>query len=364
MRFSAQKFLTSHPADLSGLEQGLAKGEIKAEEIICIVGKTEGNGGRNDFTRDLAMLALEQLLGPLLKLSKHELHDRIVFSFSGGCEGVVTPHMVVFCKNGMKASQKQPRKSLTIAIGHTQEFRPEEIGRMPQIEETARVIKRVMSEAQIERESDVHLIQMKGAIPPFTMEQENTLLKSGKQMRADMAYSRGASALAAALALNEVRKEDINDDVVLNDFRFFSSVASCSAKPGLTRTEVIVFGNSAYTDGDLEIGHGVLRDIIDVQTVRHVAAGLGVDCHGGSVDGSNRILAVFAKSEADPRGTIRGRRHTMNNDDDVSDTRYSRCVLASVLASTLDDSAIYVSTRAEHHGPLGGGTLSMIVRRG
>ncbi|MGL1423566.1 ring-opening amidohydrolase, partial [Vibrio parahaemolyticus] len=68
----AEKFLTSHPADVSGLELAINEGKIKPEEILCIIGKTEGNGGRNDFTRDLAMMGLEQLLGPRLKLAKHE----------------------------------------------------------------------------------------------------------------------------------------------------------------------------------------------------------------------------------------------------------------------------------------------------
>jgi cyanuric acid amidohydrolase len=52
----------------------------------------------------------------------------------------------------------------------------------------------------------------------------------------------------------------------------------------------------------------------------------------------------------------------MLSDDDISDTRYSRCVLSSVLAATLGDTRVYVSTRAEHHGPQGGGPLAMIVR--
>ena len=49
-------------------------------------------------------------------------------------------------------------------------------------------------------------------------------------------------------------------------------------------------------------------------------------------------------------------------DDDIGDTRYSRCVLASVIASVLGDTRVYVSTRAEHHGPLGGGPLALLVR--
>jgi cyanuric acid amidohydrolase len=52
----------------------------------------------------------------------------------------------------------------------------------------------------------------------------------------------------------------------------------------------------------------------------------------------------------------------MLTDDDISDTRYSRCVLSSVIASVTGDPALYVSTRAEHHGPLGGGTMAAIAR--
>jgi cyanuric acid amidohydrolase len=53
----------------------------------------------------------------------------------------------------------------------------------------------------------------------------------------------------------------------------------------------------------------------------------------------------------------------MLTDDDISDTRYSRCVLGAVLASVIGDTAVYISTRAEHHGPLGGGTLAIIARQ-
>ena len=77
----------------------------------------------------------------------------------------------------------------------------------------------------------------------------------------------------------------------------------------------------------------------------------------------DKIVAVFAKSEADARGTIRGRRHTMLTDDDISDTRYSRCVLGAVLSSIIGDTTVYISTRAEHHGPLGGGPLAIIARQ-
>ena len=141
------------------------------------------------------------------------------------------------------------------------------------------------------------------------------------------------------------------------DWSLYSSVASCSAKPGLRRTEIVVFAMSSNWGGDLVIDHGVLADILDVDSIRAVAERLGL-----AAGGTERIVGVFAKSEADPRGTVRGRRHTMLDDDDISDTRYSRCVLASVLVATLGEPRVYVSTRAEHHGPLGGGPLAIIAR--
>ena len=125
----------------------------------------------------------------------------------------------------------------------------------------------------------------------------------------------------------------------------------------------MLLGNSRYADGDLIIGHAVMQDLLDTAPVHALLGSLGLPCAGQLTPGQReRLVAVFAKSEADPRGTLRGHRHTMLSDDDISDTRYSRCVLASVLASLTGDPAVYVSTRAEHHGPLGGGPVAIIAR--
>ena len=41
----------AHPGDLSELEGLIADGTVRPAEIAAIIGKTEGNGGVNDFTR-------------------------------------------------------------------------------------------------------------------------------------------------------------------------------------------------------------------------------------------------------------------------------------------------------------------------
>ena len=364
MRIQAFKIPTNGPADVSRLERLMADGVINPAEVVCIIGKTEGNGGRNDYTRDLAMMAFENLFGAHLDIAPAEVHDRIIFSLSGGCEGVVSPHIIVFTKSGAPSDRRLLNKRLALGIGFTRPFHPSEIGRMAQIEETARVIGDIVAELRVDSPADVHLIQMKGAIPGYTYEEAQSAIAAGRPLRSDMVYSRGASALGAALALGEVELSNLNDDMVCRDWTQYSSVASCSAKPGLTRTEIMVMANSSYWAGDLTIHHGTLRDMLDVQTVHDVLKGLEIPCHIQlEPEQTERIVGVFAKSEADARGVIRGKRHTMLTDDDISDTRYSRCVLGAVLASVIGDTAVYISTRAEHHGPLGGGTLAIIGRQ-
>lgn len=47
----------SNPADVSGVAKLIDEGVIRAEEVVCVLGKTEGNGCVNDFTRGYTTLA-------------------------------------------------------------------------------------------------------------------------------------------------------------------------------------------------------------------------------------------------------------------------------------------------------------------
>jgi cyanuric acid amidohydrolase len=365
MKIEAVMLDTRAPDDVDELRRLLDEGVVRAEEVVCVIGKTEGNGGRNDFTRALAMHALEHLFAPRLGVAPEAVQERVIFSFSGGTEGVVAPHMIVFARQGERSERRGAAKRLAVGIGHTRAFEPHEIGRMPQIRETARVTEEIARTLQLDDLADVHLVQMKGAIPPFSQAQAQAAAARGIPLRCDMVWSRAASALGVGLALGEVPEARLADDVVCRDWDLCSSVASCSAKPGLTRTEIMVFATSPYWDGDLTIAHGVLDDILDVRGIRSVAAAAGLDITvPPRADEAARLVGVLAKSEADPRGSIRGRRHTMLEDDDISDARHSRCALAAVIASVLGDTRVYVSTRAEHQGPVGGGPLAIIARIG
>ena len=48
--------------DASGLEECIRAGQFAASEVVAVIGKTEGNGGVNDFTRILADQAFRRVL--------------------------------------------------------------------------------------------------------------------------------------------------------------------------------------------------------------------------------------------------------------------------------------------------------------
>ena len=77
---------------------------------------------------------------------------------------------------------------------------------------------------------------------------------------------------------------------------------------------------------------------------------------------TERLVAVLAKAEPAPDGQVRGLRHTMLDDTDISPTRHARAAVGGLIAGVAGTSAIYVSGGAEHQGPPGGGPVAVIAR--
>ena len=66
-RASVLRLATAGPGDTAALAAAIDAGEVDPASIVAIVGKTEGNGCVNDFTRGYATLALKLLLAERLK---------------------------------------------------------------------------------------------------------------------------------------------------------------------------------------------------------------------------------------------------------------------------------------------------------
>jgi cyanuric acid amidohydrolase len=362
--FDVIRIPTHGPGDVSGLMALVDCGALDLSSILAVLGKTEGNGGVNDFTREYAVAALCNALAPRLKLAPREVEARIAFVVSGGTEGVLSPHITVFARSPRRegAGEVSTEKRLSVGIAHTRDFLPEEIGRDAQIGETTRAVEAAMRDANIDAVGDVHFVQIK--CPLLTSERVREAAQRGKTVvtasgYASMGYSRGASAIGVAKALGEVGA-DVGERHALKDWGVYSSVASSSAGIELMHNVVILIGNSCFSSSPFRIGHAVMRDAIDLPAVMQALEGAGLSALDAS--SQSRLVNIFAKAEASPDGAIRGLRHTMLDDSDINATRHARAAVGGLIGGIAGTGAVYVSGGAEHQGPAGGGPVAVIAR--
>ncbi|WP_168120803.1 ring-opening amidohydrolase [Paenibacillus sp. HB172176] len=354
MRIDIVRVPIASPSDMKALKLRMEEGAIDPSKVIAVLGKTEGNGCVNDFTRGYAVDALRRFFSTYVGA---EAAACISYIMSGGTEGILSPHFTIISRVE-EGNQPLPggMKALAVGVAHTRPFLPEELGRGSQIEEVSRAVKEAMAQACITDNSDVHFVQIK--CPLLTDADMAEAAARGVEVVVNdtyksMGYSRGASALGAAIAVGELSSDQAGDEDVCVSWDKFSSIASTSAGSELDYCEVIVFGNSARASGELFMSHGVMKDAIDAKPLLEmIAANPGAE-----------VVQVLAKAEADPTGVVRGHRHTMLNDSDINHTRQARAVVGGVLASIVGDPMIYVSGGAEHQGPAGGGPVAVIFKR-
>jgi cyanuric acid amidohydrolase len=357
---------TAHPADTSALSALIANGTVAAGSIRAILGKTEGNGCVNDFTRAYAVTALQAALAEPLGCSPAEVGQLIAMVMSGGTEGGLSPHLIVFTATNAPPDAV-PAFSLAIGTASTRPFRPEEIGRTAQIEATAQAVTTAMRAAGIARPADVHYVQVK--CPLLTSERAAEAASRGHPVvTADsyksMGYSRGASALGVACALGEVGRDALDDGAICRRLDLWSGRASTSAGIELMHNEIIVLGNSDQWASDAVIGHRVMRDAIDLPAAVGALADVGLPTAGQLDDAArHRLLAVLAKADPSTSGSIRGARHIMLDDSDINATRHARALVGGVLAGVMGRTDLFVSGGAEHQGPDGGGPIAVIAQR-
>jgi cyanuric acid amidohydrolase len=354
------------PGDLDGVRALIASGELVPAEIVAVMGKTEGNGCVNDYTRELASQAWCLLLAEHLGCTPAQVHARVALVMSGGTEGVLSPHFTVFTRRQVDTALARPGKRLVLGIAHTRDFLPQELGRRAQIAATADAVRAAMADAGIDDPADVHFVQVK--CPLLTSAKIAAAMAAGmppvsRDTYESMGWSRGASALGVALALGEVAPAALDEHAVLSDWSLHSARASASAGIELDGNVVIVFGEAAGSASALRIAHTVMRDAIDGAAVRRLLReqfSLDPDTDAAAI--AARLVNLLAKAEASPDGAVRGARHTMLNDSDINATRHARAAVGGVLASIAGHTALYVSGGAEHQGPAGGGPVCAIVR--
>ncbi len=349
-------------ADASELAKLIDDGVMSAERVIAIIGKTEGNGGVNDYTRIIADRAFREVL--VEKGAPADQVKQVPIVWSGGTDGVLSPHATIFA-----TTDAEPGDDLRLTVGFamSEQLLPEEIGRTPMIEKVADAVKVAMEKAGITDPADVHYVQTK--TPLLTITTIRDAKSRGKTVWTEhthesMDLSNGCTALGVAVALGEI--EMPTDADVMKDRSIYSAVASCSSGVELDQAQVVVVGNAPGVGGRYRIGHSVMADALDSDGIWDAIRSAGLDLperpHTSDLDG--RLVNVFLKCEVSQDGQVRGRRNAMLDDSDVHWHRQIKACVGGVTAAVTGDPAAFVSVSAAHQGPDGGGPVAAIVDLG
>lgn len=365
MRSSVHRFTLTDPGNISALAEAIDRGDLDPATIVAVIGKTPGNGLVNDYTRGYLTQSLALLIGEHTGTPWQQIIKQIPFIFSGGTEGVLTPHITVFCAEPGGRSDGRP--TLAIATAFTPVLPAQAIGGKAQALATADAVRAAMASAAIEDPADVHFVQVKGPCLTGGQIAEATaagITVAGGTADKSMALSRVASAFGVALALGEIREDQLDESTFLEDFTLYSSVASCSSGIEVSCNEIVLLGNSRQWAGDCHISHRPMADALDIGALYGLLNDLNIDPATLTTNpGQSPIAAAFVKCEADRRGLIRGQPHTMLNDGDMNQQRHIRGAVGGIAAAVLADTRIFVSGGAEHQGPDGGGIVTAIARK-
>jgi barbiturase len=356
-------------SDASGLSELIDAGVVEADRVIAVIGKTEGNGGVNDYTRIIADRAFRDVLVARGTRSPEQV-GQIPIVWSGGTDGVLSPHATVFATlpddhPDAGTGRDQPR--LTAGFAMSERLLPEEIGRRPMIKKVAAAVREAMARAGITDPADVHYVQTK--TPLLTIHTIQDAKSRGRQVWTEhthesMDLSNGCTALGIAVALGEIGMPDDAD--VMNDRGLYSAVASCSSGVELDQAQVVLVGNAVGVGGRYRIGHAVMTDALDADGIWAAIrrAGLELPDRPHHTDLAGRLVNVFLKCEVSQDGQVRGRRNAMLDDSDVHWHRQIKSCVGGVTAAVTGDPAAFVSVSAAHQGPDGGGPVAAIVDLG
>src|SRR5690349_24404010 len=113
-------------SDASELAKLIDDGVMDASRVLAIIGKTEGNGGVNDYPRIIADRAFREVL--VAKGAPAEQVKQVPIVWSGGTDGIISPHATIFATVPADAAEQSDDLRLTVGFAMSEPILPEEIG--------------------------------------------------------------------------------------------------------------------------------------------------------------------------------------------------------------------------------------------
>jgi cyanuric acid amidohydrolase len=323
------------PDDLGAFEAMLDDGRLDPADIVSVWCKTRGNGLRNDFTKPWVDLLLRLAIGRRLGLDEQAVAERVPILVSGGAEGAVSPHLVVWSRGRVGAS------GLLAAVERAL-IAPEDQGGVLHAMATAAMVRSAMAGLGLTQPAQVGLVLVRAPADPD---------RAGHDARVRTACAQGV-----ALALGQV------EAIALDDPACFAHGAFVVARHDGPTQQVLLLANGPGGDPRAAIASGLLADPLDSPGAAAILARLGlIAAPQLSAGDSARVLAVISKGDAPPDGLIRGLPHAMNLDNDVAMHRHARAAYGAMLGSLIGHGAVLVSGGAEAQGPPDGGFAAIIA---
>ena len=309
-------------SDASELAKLIDDGVMEADRVIAVIGKTEGNGGVNDYTRIIADRAFREVLvekGTPVEGGGQADPDRVVRRHRRRHQPARDD-----LRHAARGRGREDRRAAA-----DRRLRDERACCCPRTSAASRWsrrsptgVKRAMDEAGITDPADVHYVQTKTPLLDHRHDPRRARAAgkttSLEEPHGSMDVSNGTTALGIAVALGEI--EMPTQEQIMRDLSLFSSVASCSSGVELDQAQIVVVGNARGIGGRYRIGHCVMKDALDQDGIWEAIRNAGLDLpeRPHYTDLGDRLVNVFLKCEADPTGQVRGRRNIMLDDSDVS----------------------------------------------
>ncbi|RZS91703.1 cyanuric acid amidohydrolase [Motilibacter rhizosphaerae] len=360
------------PNDVSAVEKALAA--LDPASVVAVVAKSEGSGLPNDYGRLFAEVSLRQAVADARGVDAATVADEVSMIVSGGSPGVISPHATIVTQEWVEVAEAPVASDgggLVVGRAHTEEILPEEIGRVAQVDKVADAVRRAMASAGVTSAADVHLVMAKGPAlstagiaDAAARGHDVVTLDPGIGPMGSMCWSNDGAALGVAVALGEVPRDAVTNDVIRKDFSLFSEVAATSAGGEKRRGEVLILANRPDALSDGRVGHGITQNLADTSGILTAlrTAGLEFDCCPSDSD-RERIVQVFAKFVLPGDPSLDGAHLTVLDDHEAH--HVAKAVGGTLVVSVTGKPMCFVSggERNSHMGPPGGNPVAAVVAR-
>jgi cyanuric acid amidohydrolase len=344
----------AHPEDCSGLARDLAQGVLQPGDIRAVFIKTEGNGLDNDWSRPLALRALAQHLPAAVDAAGGAAVGTTtppMLVASGGCEGMLTPHMTVIAVAGDvwagATTSFDGQHALAVGSFLSEPLQATDLGREAHGLMTRQAVERACADAGLATKDVVagHVLS------PWMGRDLLAAAPAGSSLVADGAHAskpaiRAAAALGAALALGEITSDEIAwSSSGPSSARRATRVAVTAGDTG-GRIQVLVLGHARGWSGPLRVASTQMADMLDVEAIATARRG--------------KLVAAFFKGDPPAGGLLRGARTTMGADSDIHAFRHFRAAMSGVFGAALGTPRVFIGGGAEFQSQAGGGLLITI----